>query len=312
MPELPEVEVLARHLAPLLVGRRVRRVTVFRPRVVRPQTAEDFARALQGARFIGLQRRGKYLVFALRRPGSGSDFTLIGHLGMTGRMYLLPARAAGPRHCAVALDLGRHRLILEDPRYFGRLTLDARVLDPLGPEPLDGAFTPAALAAALGGSRQTVKVRLLDQAVVAGLGNIYASEALFRARLSPRRAAGALRAAEIQRLHTAIQAVLTEAIRFGSTVPLDWVGAAGSDRLFYYGRAAGAPDYLEERLAVYDRAGEPCRRCGARVRRLVQAGRSTFYCPRCQRSREGGAAPRGPTAAGGSDRRTLSGKVPWR
>lgn len=283
MPELPEVEVLARHLAPLLEGRRVRRVTVFRPRVVRPQTAEDFARALLGARFIGLQRRGKYLVFALRRPGSGREFTLIGHLGMTGRMYLLPARAAGPRHGAVALDLGRHRLILEDPRYFGRLTLDARVLDRLGPEPLDGAFTPAALAAALRGSRQTVKVRLLDQAVVAGLGNIYASEALFHARLSPRRAAGALETAEIRRLHAAIRAVLREAIRFGSTVPLDWVGAAGSDRLFYSGRAAGAPDYLEERLAVYDRAGEPCRRCGARVRRLVQAGRSTFYCPRCQR-----------------------------
>ena len=283
MPELPEVEVLARHLAPLLEGRRVRRVTVFRPRVVRPQTPEDLARALQGARFIGLRRRGKYLVFALRRPASGGEFALLGHLGMTGRMYLLPARAALPRHCAVALDLGRHRLVFEDPRYFGRLTLDARVLDRLGPEPLDGAFTPTALAVALCGSRQAVKVRLLDQAVVAGLGNIYASEALFRARLSPRRAAGALRAVEIRRLHAAIRAVLTEAIRFGSTVPLDWAGSAGGDRLFYYGRAAEAPDYFDERLAVYDRAGEPCRRCGAQVRRLVQAGRSTFYCPRCQR-----------------------------
>jgi formamidopyrimidine-DNA glycosylase len=282
MPELPEVEVLARHLAPLLEGRRVRRVTVFRPRVVRPQTAEDFARVLQGARFLGLRRRAKYLVFALRRRSSGGDFTLIGHLGMTGRMYLLPAGAALPRHCAVALDLGRHRLVFEDTRYFGRLTLDARVLDRLGPEPLDGAFTPAALAAALRGSRQPVKVRLLDQAVVAGLGNIYASEALFRARLSPRRAAGALRTAEIWRLHAAIRAVLTEAIRWGSTVPLNWAGSAGGDRLFYYGRAAAAPDYFEERLAVYDRAGEPCRRCGARVRRLVQAGRSTFYCPHCQ------------------------------
>jgi formamidopyrimidine-DNA glycosylase len=282
MPELPEVEVLARHLAPLLEGRRVRYVTVFRPRVVRPQTAEDFVRAVQGARFLGLRRRGKYLVFALRRRSRGSDFTLIGHLGMTGRMYLLPARAALPRHCAVALDLGRHRLVFEDTRYFGRLTLDARVLDRLGPEPLDGAFTPAALAAALRGSRQAVKVRLLDQAVVAGLGNIYASEALFRARLSPRRAAGSLRAAEIRRLHAAIRAVLTEAIRFGSTVPLDWAGSVGGDRLFYYGRAAEAPDYFEERLAVYDRAGEPCRRCGVRVRRLVQAGRSTFYCPHCQ------------------------------
>ncbi len=283
MPELPEVEVLARHLAPLLDGRRVRDVRVFRPRVIRPQTAEYFARALRGARFTGLRRRGKYLVFALRRRDPGGEVALIGHLGMTGRMYLLPARARLRRHCAVALDLGRHRLVFEDTRYLGRLTLDTRVLDRLGPEPLDGAFTPAALAAALRGSRQAIKVRLLDQAVVAGVGNIYASEALFRARLSPRRAAGALRPAQIRRLHAAIRAVLTEAIRFGSTVPLDWAGSAGGDRLFYYGRAAEAPGYYEERLAVYDRAGEPCRRCGARVRRLVQAGRSTFYCPRCQR-----------------------------
>lgn len=282
MPELPEVEVLVRHLMPLLVGRRVRAVTVFRPRVIRPHRIEEFCRALQGARFAGLHRRAKYLVFALRRRGRRGEFSLIGHLGMTGRLYLLPARAALPRHCAVTLDLGRHRLVFEDTRYFGRLTLTDGALARLGPEPLEPHFTPAGLAAALRGSRQAIKARLLDQRVVAGLGNIYASEALFRARLSPSRAAGSLSTIEVRRLHRAIRVVLREAVRFGSTVPLDWSGTAGRDNLFYYGRAAGAPDYYAERLTVYDRAGQPCRRCGGVIRRLVQAGRSTFYCPHCQ------------------------------
>lgn len=282
MPELPEVEVLARHLAPLLEGRRVQEVTVYRRKTIRPHGETDFARRLVGARFAGLQRRGKYLVFSLRPSRGGGARTLLGHLGMTGRLYLVPAEDTPPRHCAVALGLGRHRLIFEDPRGFGRLTFECGALERLGPEPLDGAFTPARLAAGLERSRQAVKVRLMDQAVVAGLGNIYASEVLFRARLSPRRRAAELRPAELRRLHQAIRAVLAGAIRWGSTVPLDWAGAAGRDRLFYYGRAAGAPGQVEERLAVYGRAGEPCRRCGAGVRRLVQAGRSTFYCPRCQ------------------------------
>lgn len=282
MPELPEVEVLVRHLGPLLAGRRVREVTVFRPRVIRPHPAEEFGRRLRGARFAGLRRRGKYLVFTLRRGGARGEQLLIGHLGMTGRLYLLSAAAPLPRHCAVLLDLGRRRLVFEDPRYFGRLTFTDGTLARLGPEPLESKFTPAGLAAALRRSRQAVKVKLLDQRVAAGLGNIYASEALFRACLSPRRPARSLRPAEVWRLHRAIRAVLREAIRFGSTVPLDWAGTAGGDGLFYYGRAAGAPDYYRERLAVYARAGQPCRRCGGEIRRLVQAGRSTFYCPRCQ------------------------------
>lgn len=283
MPELPEVEVLVRHLAPLLAGRRICGVEVRREQVIQPETAETFGRALTGARFTRLTRRGKYLVFGLRAPDTRREFPLIGHLGMTGRMYLLPARAALPRHCAVAMDLGRHRFVFEDTRYFGRLSRSADALDGLGPEPLSKDFTPRALAAALRRSRQAIKVKLLDQRVVAGVGNIYASEALFRARISPRRPASRLLPAEVRRLHAAIRAVLAEAIRFGSTVPLDWSGAAGGDGLFYYGQATGTTDYYEERLAVYDRAGRPCRRCGAAVRRLVQAARSTFYCPRCQR-----------------------------
>ncbi len=282
MPELPEVEVLVRHLAPLLAGRQVRAVDVLRSRVIRPHPPRSFARRLIGATFLALHRRGKYLVFTLRAPG-GSAFPLLGHLGMTGRLYLQPRRAKRPVHCAVALDLGRHRLVFEDTRYFGRLNLDTRPLAQLGPEPLEGEFTADHLAAALRGSRQAIKVRLLDQNVVAGLGNIYASEALFRAKLSPRRAAGSLRPDEVRRLHRAIRRVLREAILLGSTLPLDWAGTGGRDGLFYYGRAAGAAQSYEERLAVYDRAGQPCRRCGTPVRRVAQAGRSTFYCPGCQR-----------------------------
>ncbi len=284
MPELPEVEVLVRHLEPLLVGQRVRQTEVRRAKVVQPSSAAGLASVLRGARFTALRRRGKYLVFTLRPHGSRQEFALLGHLGMTGRMYLQPAREPLPKHAAVVLDLGRSRFVFEDPRYFGRLTLDLTPLARLGPEPLDGEFTAAVLGHALDRSRQAVKVKLLDQSVVAGVGNIYASEALFRAGISPRLAARRLKPAQCARLCEAIREVLAEAIAFGSTVPLNWAGRTSGDGLFYYGRAEGAADYYEERLEVYDRAGQPCRRCGATVRRLVQAARSTFYCPGCQRS----------------------------
>jgi len=129
---------------------------------------------------------------------------------------------------------------------------------------------------------KVIKVRLLDQSLVAGLGNIYASEALFRAGISPRRASRQLTAVECARLCRAVREVLAEAIAFGSTVPLNFPGGSTSDGLFYYGRAPDAPDYYAERLRVYDRAGQPCPQCGARIRRILQAARSTYYCPRCQ------------------------------
>ncbi len=283
MPELPEVEVLVRHLEPLLLGQRVRDVEVRRTKVVQPSSAAALASALRGARFTGLRRRGKYLLFTLSRRGSRQEFDLLGHLGMTGRMYLQPARESLPKHAAVVLDLGRSRFVFEDTRYFGRLTLDLTPLANLGPEPLAGEFSATGFGQALGRSRQPVKVKLLDQRVVAGIGNIYASEALFRAGISPRLAARRVKTAQIGRLRDAIREVLAEAIAFGSTVPLNWAGRKRGDGLFYYGQAEGAADYYQERLEVYDRAGRPCRRCGATVRRLVQAARSTFYCPVCQR-----------------------------
>lgn len=279
MPELPEVEVLARHLRPLLEGKRIRAVTVHRERVIRPTSRVRLQRALRGATFTGLVRRGKYLVFELQR--GRLPLTLVGHLGMTGRMYLLPRAAALPKHAAVVLDLGREQFVYEDARYFGRLTLDSRALAQLGPEPLGSDFTPAVFAAALRHSRRAIKVKLLDQSLVAGVGNIYASEALFRARIGPQLAANRLTKPQVHRLHRAIRAVLTEATRFGSTIPLNH-GREKSDGLFYFGKADDAPDYYEERLRVYDRNGQPCCRCGTTIRRIVQAARSTFFCPQCQ------------------------------
>src|SRR5438876_6566412 len=141
MPELPEVEVLARHLAPLLKGQSIRQVEIRRARVLRPTTEGEFNRALLGAKFVNLTRRGKYLLFALRPPPPRSPFSLLGHLGMTGRIYLQPRSAPLPRHVAVAFALGKSALVFEDTRYFGRLTLDTRAVEKLGPEPLSAGFT---------------------------------------------------------------------------------------------------------------------------------------------------------------------------
>src|SRR6266705_479597 len=159
MPELPEVEVLDRHLAPLLQNKIVRKVRVRRPRVLTPTSPRRLRKTLQGARFMGLTRRGKYLLFTLRPADSVQPLLLVGHLGMTGRMYLASAEAPLAKHAAVVLNLGR--------------------------EPLGAAFTPAYLVRALKHSAQAIKIKLLDQSLVAGIGNIYANEALFRAGISP-------------------------------------------------------------------------------------------------------------------------------
>jgi formamidopyrimidine-DNA glycosylase len=282
MPELPEVEVLARHLRPLLRGKTIRAVNVRREKVLRPTSLQTFRRALVGAKFTGLSRRGKYLLFQLQKK-SGDNFSLLGHLGMTGTMFLTKKNEPLPKHAAVIFDLGRENFIYEDTRYFGRLTLDLAAVEKLGPEPLDKIFQPEIFAAALKRSRQAVKVRLLDQTLVAGVGNIYASEALFRARVSPKLAANKLTFTQIKNLWRAIRDVLAEAIDCGSTVPLNF-HAGKTDGLFYFGRADGAPDFYEERLQIYDRAGKPCANCGRPIKRIIQAARSTFYCPHCQKA----------------------------
>ena len=284
MPELPEVEVLARHLKPLLRDQVIRDVDVRRGRVLRPTSEAQLRQALVGSAFVNLNRRGKYLLFTLRGARSRKTFPLLGHLGMTGRMYLLPANVALPKHTAVVLRLARGQFVFEDTRYFGRLTLDTKAVSALGPEPLDQRFTACDLRNVLRRSRQPLKVKLLDQSLVAGLGNIYASEALFRARLSPRRHADQLSPEQAQRLWRSVRQVLREAISRGSTVRLHWGPGDGRDSLFYYGAAEVESDDDRERLRVYDRAGRPCLRCGAAIRRIVQGARSTYYCPQCQRS----------------------------
>ncbi len=301
MPELPEVEVLVRHLAPLLKGKTIRAVTVHREKVIRPGTTASLRRQLTGARFTGVERRAKFLVFelsksgqrlnatgqsrALRLPaGSRQPIILLGHLGMTGRMYLQPAKAPLPRHAAVSFDLGRWRFIYEDTRYFGRLTTDTSSLAELGPEPLSEDFTATSFGTSLKRFTQAIKVKLLDQSLVAGIGNIYASEALFRAGISPRKAARRVSTAQVRALHQHIQEVLQEAIDCGSTIPLDFAGTSKRDGLFYYGQVEGSSRFYQERLRVYDRLGQPCVRCRTAIQHIVQAARSTYFCPQCQRT----------------------------
>jgi formamidopyrimidine-DNA glycosylase len=284
MPELPEVEVLARHLRPVIRGKTIRGVNVRRAKVLRPTSLRQFQKVLTGAKFTGLSRRGKYLLFELRAKISGKPLMLLGHLGMTGKMFLARKGEPLPKHAAVVFDLGSENFVYEDTRYFGRMTLDLSAVEKLGPEPLDEKILPEIFAQSLKRSRQAVKIKLLDQSLVAGVGNIYASEALFRAKISPKRAANKLTFAQIKKLWHAIREVLAEAVAGGSTVQLNFTGGK-SDGLFYFGRAAEAPDYYEERLRVYDRAGKPCQNCRRPIKRIVQAARSTFYCPHCQIAR---------------------------
>lgn len=282
MPELPEVEVLVRHLRPQLLGRTVRGIRVRRSKVLSGTSPRELRRRLSGATFTSLSRRGKFLVFQLHGPNLDEPFTILGHLAMTGRMYLQPRKVRLPKHAAVILNCGSENFVFEDTRYFGRFTMDAAALDKLGPEPLEGAFTASVLASAVRRSGQAIKVKLLDQKMVAGLGNIYASEALFLARVSPWTPARNLSEQEIKRLWRALRQVLRDAITRGSTVPLDYAGTEQRDGLFYFGSSDSTAASYVERLRVYDREGRACRRCGRTIQRMVQAARSTFFCPGCQ------------------------------
>lgn len=283
MPELPEVEILLRHLRPLVLGQRIRGVKVWRAKVLVPTPRRKFQAVLHGAKVVRLSRRGKYLLFDLEIKRSSKLVTVLGHLGMTGRMFLSRKDAALPKHTAVVLELDQGKFVYEDTRYFGRLTLDVSAVEKLGPEPLSREFDEKRLAESLKRSKQPIKVKLLDQTLVAGIGNIYASEALFRARIPPQLPAARLKPVQIRRLRCAIREVLMEAITCGSTVPINFDGAGRKNGFFYYGRPHDSPDYYEERLCVYDRAGKPCLRCRVPIVRVIQAARSTFFCPKCQR-----------------------------
>jgi formamidopyrimidine-DNA glycosylase len=281
MPELPEVEILARHLDPLLRGKTIRDVRVWRTKVIKPTSEKALSEALTGARIQSVSRRGKFLLFELKRGKLCIE--LLGHLGMTGRMFVQPSRDPLPKHTAVSMSLGSRQFVYEDTRYFGRFTLDLSSLDKLGPEPLGNAFEPGLFRASLRRSSQAIKVKLLDQSLVVGVGNIYASEALHLAGISPRKGARRLTVRETEKLFESIRDTLAQAIECGSTIPLDFAGRKGGDGMFYYGSAGGSSDYQHEQLQVYDREGEPCLVCSTPIKRIVQAARSTFFCTTCQR-----------------------------
>ncbi len=280
MPEMPEVEVLARQLRPFWRGKTIRTAKVYRERSTRPTPPRKFEKTLAGAKFKSLSRRGKYLLFEFQPKNSKESFTVLGHLGMTGRMFGAGKKESLPKHAAVVFDLGDHNFIFEDWRYFGRMSLDLSPIEALGPEPSD--VTPETFAESLKKSRQSIKVKLLDQGVIAGVGNIYASEALNRARISPKLPANRLTLTQAKKLLRAIRDVLNESIKAGSTVALK-AAEEKSDALFYFdGDDQG---YYERRLRVYDREGKPCLNCGTKIQRITQAARSTYFCPHCQSGR---------------------------
>lgn len=280
MPELPEVEVLARHLDPLLRHRHIHDVHVLWDRTVRPCDESSFRADLKDRKILSVRRRAKFLLFELD-PSPSRPGVLMGHLGMTGRIHVQPRDATIPRHSVVILDLGSDRLVFEDVRRFGRFHLDADALRTLGPEPLDAGFSPEVLGNRLGKSRRPIKDRLLDQTVVAGLGNIYASEALFRARISPVTPTRRLEPQSIRRLWCSIRETLDEAIDRGAAVLLGPNGER--ERLFHHRMANGAETQSGISVfRVYDRENLPCGDCGTAITRLRQSGRSTYYCPVCQ------------------------------
>ena len=282
MPELPEVEVLVRHLAPQLVGNTIKSVRVFDSRSIRRTSPRAFRHKLHASRFSSVRRRGKYICFRLRR--AGQDFPMIGHLGMTGRLFLQPSGTKGtrPKHATVAINLGKSDLVFVDPRRFGGFSLDCSAIDRLGPEPLDRKFTVRRFAERIRKSRQPIKTRLLDQSVLAGLGNIYACEALYFAGIHPATRCCDLTGEQHQKLHFAIRQVLRKSIRFGSSLNLEFRSTESGDGLFYFGDLSAAPPSRQEQLQVYDREGEPCTRCEQLITRIMQASRSTYLCPHCQ------------------------------
>ncbi|HEX8574253.1 MAG TPA: bifunctional DNA-formamidopyrimidine glycosylase/DNA-(apurinic or apyrimidinic site) lyase [Allosphingosinicella sp.] len=271
MPELPEVETTVRGLVPVLEGRRLVSVETRRADLRRP-FPPDLRQRLTGARVTGLGRRAKYGLIATDR-----EDTLVFHLGMSGRWRIDPAELGPHDHFLLETDSGR-RLALNDPRRFGSLDLVATAqLDGygpfagLGPEPLEAEFSADHLLEALAGRSAPIKALLLDQRIVAGLGNIYVCEALHMAGIAPSRAGGRISRPRLERLVEAIKAVLLAAIE------------AGGSSLRDYARPSGELGYFSKQWRVYGREGESCH-CGGPIRRRPDSGRSTFFCPRCQRS----------------------------
>jgi formamidopyrimidine-DNA glycosylase len=270
MPELPEVETAVRALRQPLIGRTITGARNDWPRHVAVPSVDELRERITGRRVEAIDRRGKYLVFTL-----SDDETAIVHLKMTGHLSVVPAETpADPyAHTVFELDDGRE-LRFRDPRKFGRVYLvhdPADVLGPLGPEPLPEDFTAQALEERLRGRKRVLKPLLLDQTFIAGIGNIYADEALFHAGLRPTRISNTLTGEEIAALHAAIQRVLAMGIeREGASIST-------------YVKPDGQKGDMQNAVSVYDRARQACYTCGRPIERIVLGGRSTHYCPHCQR-----------------------------
>jgi formamidopyrimidine-DNA glycosylase len=277
MPELPEVEIVARQLRTLIKGRTFIRAQLRRPKLAPASAPRQFAAWLRGARVDEIGRRGKHLLIHLN-----NGRTLITHLRMTGRFLYVDGqeRAIPHTHAVFWLDNGQ-KLLFTDQRHFGMMMIvrseeleSCAPLSKLAPEPFSAEFSDEFFYRSLRGSRQPIKQVLLDQTKVAGLGNIYAVEALHRAQINPRRPANRLSLAAAAALRREIIAVLSEAIATGSALKADPRELEGN----YVGGAC------EESWRVYDREGQPCLTCQRPIRRFRQGARSTYYCPRCQRS----------------------------
>ncbi|WP_114954907.1 bifunctional DNA-formamidopyrimidine glycosylase/DNA-(apurinic or apyrimidinic site) lyase [Sphingosinicella terrae] len=271
MPELPEVETTVRGLAPVLEGRRIASIELRRDDL-RRAFPPDLRQRLTGARVTRLGRRAKYGLIETDRGD-----TLVFHLGMSGSWRLDPAETLAHDHVTIETDEGR-RISLNDPRRFGSLDLlatdsldAAEPFAKMGPEPLGEAFDGAYLERALEGRVAPIKALLLDQRIVAGLGNIYVCEALNLAGIAPGREGGRISRMRLDRLAAAVKSVLEAAI------------AAGGSTLRDYAQPNGELGYFSASWRVYGREGEACPNCGATIRRRVDSGRSTFFCPRCQR-----------------------------
>jgi formamidopyrimidine-DNA glycosylase len=273
VPELPEVETVRRHIAPVLEGATITHAEILDVRLTRPVEPAVVAEALVGERIATVERRGKYLLW---RMASGR--TLVVHLRMTGSLRHAPAGALPEdayRRARLVLDTGAE-VGYRDVRRFGTWELlddghlRAYLASRLGPEPLAPSFTAARLARLLAGRRAPVKAFLLDQRRIAGVGNIYADEALWRARIHPRRAAGELEPDDVARLHRAIRASLRRGVELQGSTLRD------------YATPDGSSGGMQREFTVYGREAEPCDRCGTQIERIVVAGRGTWFCPHCQ------------------------------
>ena len=276
MPELPEVEHVVRALRRVVIGRRIIATEVKLPKLIAPTTPSAFKRRLKDSRITTVSRRGKFILIEL-----DSDRVLAVHLRMTGKFLYLAADDELPKHARAIFYLDNdRRLVFSDQRKFGVMKLVERSqltktkgISELAPEPLSDDFNVAYLKTTLARSRRSLKTLLLDQTRVLGLGNIYAAEALFRAGINPFKVSSELSMKRVARLHAEILEVLRDAISDSSTSRIDLERPDG----FTYGEA------FERFWQVYEREGEPCVKCGARIRRIVHGARSTYWCPKCQR-----------------------------